>query len=120
MKFSAVIIFIFLTTFVACEKNNDNSPVTIHCDGLITDTLGTNDNGRIYMPNAFTPNADGINDVIKPIIQNIASIQFSIYDENSNVVFSTSTTGQGWNTTVAANSYVKYYYRIQATTTANH
>ncbi|MBC7946524.1 MAG: hypothetical protein H7Y42_01495 [Chitinophagaceae bacterium] len=57
-----------------------------------------------------------MNDASRPILQNISSIQFSIYDQNSTQVFTTSTIGQGWNTTLTVGSAVKYYYRIQATT----
>jgi len=120
MKTSFALVFIAVTLLLANCKKSDKTVNHINCDGLVTDTAGTNDNGKIYMPNAFTPNSDGINDVSKPLTQNIASLSFTIYDENNNVVFTTSTIGQGWITTAASNTFVKYYYKIQATTTSNH
>ena len=99
MKSLLKLVLIFLAIFTACSKDDEDVPVTVHCDSLITDTTGTGDNGSIFMPNAFTPNSDGINDISRPLMVNIAAIQFSIYDNNSNEVFSTSTLGQGWNTT---------------------
>ena len=101
-----------------CKKSNDTVP--INCDGLVTDTLGTNDNARIYMPNAFTPNGDGLNDIIRPIGQNISSFSFTIYDGDNNIVFTSNVPGQGWTTTSSVNTYTKYYYKIQAVTNAGH
>jgi hypothetical protein len=53
-------------------------------------TIATN---FIYdLPNAFTPNSDGLNDVIKSIYNSgIASLNFlRIYNRNGNIVFQTS------------------------------
>ena len=65
----------------------------VNCDSLVTDTLGSGDNGRIYMPNAFSPNGDGLNEICRPITQNIDSIQFTLYDEYNRVVFTTKVLG---------------------------
>ena len=102
-----------------CHKSND-TVTHINCNGLVTDTLGTGDNAKIYMPNAFTPNGDGRNDIIRPILQNITAFTFTIYDGNNNIVFTSSTPLQGWTTTVTANSFETYYYKIQATTNNSH
>jgi len=120
---SKLLPFLFIATisiFGTCSKSTDDILARINCQGLVTDTLGTGDNGRVYMPNAFSPNGDGVNDVCKPILQNIASIEFTIYDEGNNVVFTTTLLTQGWNASFTANTSTKYYYKIQATTTGNH
>jgi gliding motility-associated-like protein len=115
----AVLCVLAVLVTSSCRKKNDGVR-PINCDGLVTDTAGTGDNGQVFMPNAFTPNGDGLNDIARPFVFNVASIQFTIYDENNNVVFTTTTIGQGWNTTVATGAYAKHYFRIQAITTANH
>ncbi len=72
----------------------------------VTDTAGCNSSASynvkvfdaFYMPNAFTPNADGRNDVfrIRPgMINNLKT--FSIYNRWGQLVFSTSNILQGWN-----------------------
>ena len=118
MKIISVLTLATATLFlVKCHKPYpDDSIVHINCDGLTTDTLGTGDNARIYMPNAFTPNGDGLNDISKPYTQNVTAIAFTIYDGNNTVVFTTTTLGAGWTTTVAANTSTTYYFKIQATT----
>jgi len=112
-------LFFNILTLSNCKKSND-AITHINCDGLITDTLGTNDNAKIYIPNGFTPNNDGLNDMYRPVTYNVASIIFIVYDEQNNVVFTTNQLNQGWQTTVANNSFTKYYYKMQAITQSNH
>jgi len=107
------------TVFISCDKSLD-SELSDHCTGLVTDTAGTNDPARIYMPNAFTPNGDGINDLIRPITINTASIDFKIYDQTNTLVFNSSQAGPAWNTTVTPASFIKYFYTIQVNTSAGH
>jgi hypothetical protein len=107
--------------FWGCDRNNNPDDARhINCDGLVTDTLGTNDNGRIYMPSAFSPNGDGKNDAIRPITQNISSVSFTVYDENNNIVFNTAQIGQAWQPAAGTTGVVKYYYKIQVVTINNH
>ena len=51
------------------------------------------------LPNAFTPNFDGLNDVIKSMYNSgIASLNFlKIYNRNGNIVFQTSSLSAGWD-----------------------
>lgn len=114
--FGAVLI-LCLVVLSNCKKSSD-PVVHPNCTGLITDTAGTGDNARIYMPNAFSPNNDGLNDVCRPITSNIDSIGFTIYDENDLVVFSSNLLGDGWHTTITTSTIKKYYYKIQARTLA--
>jgi gliding motility-associated-like protein len=54
----------------------------------------------VYLPSAFTPNNDGLNDVIKPYLVGMRSLKrFTIYNRNGNVVFSTTKQNEGWNGT---------------------
>ena len=120
MKVTMLLGLVVVTVFlINCHKSNHTTN-HVNCDGLVTDTLGTGDNARIYMPNAFTPNADGLNDVIKPYAQNVTSIAFTIYDGDNNVVYATTTLGQGWTTTSKPDTWTVYYYKIQVTTTRGH
>jgi gliding motility-associated-like protein len=117
--FIPLLLFLSVAIFSGCSKSSDATVSPINCDGLVTDTLGSGSNARIYMPNAFSPNSDGLNDICRPITQNIASIQFTIYDENNTVVFSSNVLGQGWQPASGGTSAKKYYYKIQTTTVGN-
>jgi gliding motility-associated-like protein len=51
-----------------------------------------------FMPNAFTPNGDGLNDIIKPITKgNLVQYQMLIYNRWGELVFSSTDLSQGWN-----------------------
>ena len=53
-----------------------------------------------YLPTAFTPNGDGLNDIIKPYLVGMKGLkQFTIYNRYGNVVFSTQKEGEGWDGT---------------------
>ncbi|HEY0272456.1 MAG TPA: gliding motility-associated C-terminal domain-containing protein, partial [Chitinophaga sp.] len=54
----------------------------------------------IYVPNAFSPNGDGKNDIFRPLPVGILHIQyFSIYDRWGNEMFSTNEYMKGWDGT---------------------
>lgn len=53
-----------------------------------------------YLPNAFTPNGDGLNDVLKPYVVGMKTFKkFSVYNRLGNLIFTTATDGGGWNGT---------------------
>ena len=52
----------------------------------------------LAIPNAFTPNGDGINDVFKPTINmQIVNYVFTIYNRWGKKVFETNDYTRGWN-----------------------
>ncbi|RYE21258.1 MAG: gliding motility-associated C-terminal domain-containing protein, partial [Sphingobacteriales bacterium] len=52
----------------------------------------------MYVPTAFTPNGDGQNDVIRPILIGMKSLTyFRVYNRFGEMVFSTSTIEHGWD-----------------------
>jgi len=52
---------------------------------------------HIYIPNVFSPNSDGENDILFVRGENIASIEFIIYNRWGNKLFETKNISQGWN-----------------------
>jgi gliding motility-associated-like protein len=71
----------------------------------------------VFVPNAFTPNADGLNDVIRPVLAGIQRLEFfRIYNRYGELVFETRESGKGWDGRVkgqlqAGNAYV---YQVKA------
>jgi len=52
----------------------------------------------VFVPTAFTPNHDGLNDLLRPIGAGIKSIEyFSIYNRWGQLLFSTRQNGNGWD-----------------------
>ena len=80
----------------------DNTVYTLTVTGMNGCAASSNATVRIFtkliMPNAFTPNEDGVNDVFR-IPQNslLSLIEFSVYDRWGNKVFSTQDPGKGWD-----------------------
>lgn len=56
----------------------------------------------VYVPNAFTPNTDRVNDVFTPVIKDAdtRNYEFSIFDRWGTEIFRTVELGEGWDGTV--------------------
>jgi len=69
-------------------------------------------NPQIFVPTAFTPNGDGVNDLFRPLAVGIKTIEyFRVYNRWGQLVFSTTINGRGWDgkisgTSQATNTYV--------------
>jgi gliding motility-associated-like protein len=62
----------------------------------------------IYVPNAFTPNDDGMNDVFQPKGFGITQYELFIYDRWGELMFHTTDFNQGWNGSRQKNKDVTY------------
>ncbi|MEO5581368.1 MAG: gliding motility-associated C-terminal domain-containing protein, partial [Saprospiraceae bacterium] len=100
--------------------------VTLHatsdngCLDSITYLINVGSAADLYVPNIFTPNADGNNDIFVPIgiIGILSSYEFSIFDRWGGQVFFTRDVNEGWdgnrqkNINIAATNGV-YVYQIR-------
>ncbi len=61
----------------------------------------------VFIPNAFTPNGDGINDSFKTIVNGpeLDIYEFSIIDRNGKEVFSSKNPDEFWDGTIDGSSY---------------
>ena len=52
----------------------------------------------IYVPNGFTPNDDGLNDIFKPTVGEFYTLlEFSVYNRWGQQLFTTKEKGKGWD-----------------------
>lgn len=63
---------------------------------------------NVYIPNAFTPNFDGYNDVFKPVIDGpeLEFYDLVIMDRNGKEIFRANDPDQVWNGTVKGSNYI--------------
>lgn len=70
-----------------------------NCEGKDTVVVVSKDCLKgFYIPSAFTPNNDGVNDIFRPLLfGNVKKYQFTIYNRWSEKVFQTAEPGKGWD-----------------------
>lgn len=51
----------------------------------------------LYIPNAFTPNDDGNNDLFRPRAKGVALYKLRVYNRWGQLIFETDDPNKGWN-----------------------
>jgi gliding motility-associated-like protein len=95
------------------QDGNTSSKYTIQNQGIYT-VVATNECGvakdsisvkikdctnYLNLPNAFSPNDDGVNDVLYVVGRNVENINFVIYDRWGQMVFKSNNLADGWDGT---------------------
>lgn len=103
-------------------------PVTIvqtnvwGCTDTLIKVLNVIEDFTMYIPNAFTPNGDGLNDVFQPkgMGWKPDQYEFLIYDRWGNLIFKTKDYTAGWDGTIKGSLCPSdvYVYKIKATSSA--
>ncbi|MBA3663395.1 MAG: gliding motility-associated C-terminal domain-containing protein [Bacteroidetes bacterium] len=87
------------------------------CENTIVKKVRINDDMGIFVPNAFTPNGDGSNDVFMAVSNNISKFEILIFDRWGTMVFQSSDIKKGWDGyykgSIAENAV--YVYKINYT-----
>ena len=79
----------FAVTYVVTNQYN--------CTDTIVKYVRVKPETNIFVPNAFTPNGDGGNDIFLPEISGALEYEFLIFDRWGQVVFKTNEMNTGWN-----------------------
>jgi len=94
---------------IAIDENGcvseDNVTVNVFVDTLL------------WVPNAFSPNGDGSNDIFRVYGKNFKTIEFKVFNRWGELVFFTTDPSQGWDGTYKGKEMVPgvYVYSIKAT-----
>jgi len=83
------------TTYIVTGTNDSNC---VASDTVVVTVLLFQ---NVYVPTAFTPNNDGQNDFLKPVLYGIDDIEsIKIFDRWGEMVFSSATAHNGWDGTL--------------------
>ncbi len=67
------------------------------CSDTLFDTIRVDDPFTLYIPSAFSPNGDGINDKFTFKMSGISKMYMEIYNRWGEIVYSSSNPYDGWN-----------------------
>ncbi len=75
---------------------------------------------KLYVPNAFTPNGDGLNDIFQPKGRGLQKYTMAVFDRWANKVFETNDFSVGWDGSLRGNSCTDdvYVWKINAITSS--
>jgi gliding motility-associated-like protein len=68
------------------------------CTTVDTQLVKISSRADMYVPTAFTPNQDGLNDILRPVLVGIKELRyFKIFNRWGQLLFETKTNGLGWD-----------------------
>jgi len=115
MKSIYLKISLFISALVLFGGLNAQSTVISSVAGV--EIPGDETVYTVYVPNSFTPNADGVNDEFNVYSEQLKRVNIKIYDQMGQEVYNTSEMGKGWNGKNLRQKDMHqdtYLYRIEA------
>ena len=74
------------------------------CSDTIVKAVKVEADFNVYVPNAFTPNGDELNDVFRPVLRGIKFYELMVFDRWGQVIFETTELEKGWDGTYKGES----------------
>lgn len=111
-----------------CDNDHTFSkPGKFKVSQIVSNVNGCTDTSSVYvtvenefaffLPNSFTPNSDGVNELFTPIVIGGKSIEFSIFDRWGHEIFYTETLHEGWDGNLdnehGAAGAGTYFYKVK-------
>jgi gliding motility-associated-like protein len=86
------------------------------CNDTTQHTVRVNPQPSLYIPNAFSPEGDNLNDVFLPVGEGISDFSMSIFDRWGKEIFKTNSMENGWDGSVKGSGQLVtegvYVYKI--------
>jgi gliding motility-associated-like protein len=70
---------------------------SLGCSDLFTRDFPVSEIYTLYVPNVFTPNGDGLNDLFKPVGRGIASYDLKVVSRLGDILFTSNDPSAGWD-----------------------
>ncbi|MCC6371842.1 MAG: gliding motility-associated C-terminal domain-containing protein [Bacteroidia bacterium] len=86
-------------------ENAGNYPVALvtetehGCKDTVIHIIRVDEDFTVFVPNAFTPNADGKNETFAPVLRSSTKMMFEVFDRWGHKIFETTDANNGWNGT---------------------
>lgn len=92
------------------------------CSSSDTAYVSATERGYYFIPTGFTPNGDGRNDVLTPMIVDYRLEHFAVYNRRGIRLFSTDVHGHGWDGTYAGvpQDLGVYYWMLRIRSADGH
>lgn len=81
-----------------CVSGSEEVTITVD-QNCVVSVLELDEGMKVFVPNAFTPNGDGLNDIFLPVGDSLEGFLFFVYDRQGRLVFEAGKRGIGWNGT---------------------
>ena len=98
--------------FIEPKSSGEYSVIVTNVCGSASDTINIEIEECdyfIFIPNAFTPDDDGINDIWKITSQNILSMEITVFDRWGDIVFYTKSMDDAWLGNKRDSEYYSHY-----------
>lgn len=85
------------------------------CSDTSFKTVYVYDEYHFYIPNAFTPNDDGTNDLYHPVVSGVDKFLFQIFNRWGELIFETADHYEGWDGTRNGkkSQFGNYVYKVE-------